>query len=120
LKIKLLFCVLYFPFVFFSQRNLDSIAKANVKAIYCLQNYQRYISTDPNLKFKVTFSANINSNISFSTLGKLTLQEYLSLGAYDVRFRYYITPNLKVFQRMLITGVDQTNYFSTTGIIIKF
>jgi len=120
LKIKILLFIFCFSFVSFSQRNLDSIAKANVRAICYSQGSQGYFSTNPNLKFKVTFSANINSNISFSSLGDLTLQDYLSLGAYDVRFRYYITPDFKIFQRVFITGVDRTNYFFTTGVVLKF
>ena len=117
IKLLLLFCL---PFVLFSQRNLDSIAKANVKAICHPQDPSGYFSTNPDCKFKVTFSANINSNISFSSLGDLTIQDYLSLGAYDIRFRYYITPDLKIFQRMFITGIDRTNYFFTTGVVLKF
>jgi hypothetical protein len=120
LKIKILLFIFCFSFVSFSQRNLDSIAKANVKAICYSQDSLTYFSTNPNLRLKLTVSARINDNINFSNPNELTIHDYLSLGVYDIRLRFYVTHHIKVFQRMLITGFDRTNYFFTTGVVLKF
>ena len=102
------------------ERNLDSIAKANVKAIVYNRDHHGYFSTDPSRRFKLTISAGVNSNLNFSNIGHFKLHDYFNFGAYDIRARFYITHNIKIFQRVLVTGLYESNYFFTTGLIKKF
>ena len=97
--------------------HLDSIAKANVKKILYSSGSGRILIIQPTERFKLTFSAQVNNN-PFST--NMTLSDWLCIGAYDVRARFYITPTLKVFQRVFITGFEKTNFFFTTGFVKKF
>lgn len=123
MKIRLVvLCLILSTFGLYSQRerNLDSIAKANVQFIQQLKDSVYYLSTNPYKRFRFTISARVNDNINFSRIENLTIHDYLSLGVYDIRLRYYLTHHLKVFQRMLITGIDEENYFFTTGLILRF
>lgn len=94
--------------------NLDSIAKANIANIVYKQPASKIFTTNPMNRFK--FTARIQLNSSAFANG-LTTEDLLSFGAYDIRARFYITPDLKVFQRMFIVG---TKTFYTTGVVFKF
>ena len=103
------------------ERNLDSIAKANINVV--LNHYQDsliFLSTNPYKRLKLTVSARVNDNLNFSNIEHFTIHDYFNLGVYDVRLRYYITHDIKIFQRVLITGLDESNYFFTTGIVKWF
>lgn len=94
--------------------NLDSIARSNIGKIVYSQKPSKILSYNPFDRFKLTASVQLNSSI-FSN--GLTTEDLLSFGAYDIRARYYVTPNLKVFQRAFTTG---NNTFHTTGLVYKF
>jgi len=94
--------------------NLDSIAKANIANIVYKQPASKIFTTNPMNRFKFTARVQLNSS---AFANGLTTEDLLSFGAYDLRARYYITPDLKVFQRMFIVG---TKTFYTTGVVFKF
>lgn len=101
--------------------NLDSVAKANVaiaKAnvanIVYKQPASKIFTTNPMNRFKFTARVQLNSS---AFANGLTTEDLLSFGAYDLRARYYITPDFKVFQRMFIVG---NKTFHTTGVVFKF
>ena len=94
--------------------NLDSIAKANVANIVYKQPASKKFTTNPMNRFKFTARVQLNSS---AFANGLTTEDLLSFGAYDLRVRFYITPDLKVFQRMFIVG---TKTFYTTGVVFKF
>ena len=118
---QLLILLLVLPWMGFSQPlrrveqyNLDSVARANFAKIACPQTHDGILSYNPFWRFKITASVQLNSNIF---LNGLTTEDWLSFGAYDIRARFYITPNFKVFQKVFITG---KNTFNTTGVVFKF
>jgi len=120
-KKQLLILLLVLPWMGFGQPlrrveqyNLDSVAKSNVAKIVYPQTHDGMLSYNPFWRFKITASVQLNSNI-FSE--ELTTEDWLSFGAYDIRARFYITPNFKIFQKTFITG---NNIFYTTGIVTKF
>jgi hypothetical protein len=102
------------------RRNLDSIAKANVNQIFSSSQRDGIFTYQPIERFKVTASAQLNTNVFSNGLSNLTTNDILSFGAYDIRARFYITPTFKIFQRVFITGTGKTNYFFTTGFIKRF
>lgn len=94
--------------------NLDSIAKANIANIVYKQPASKIFTTNPMNRFKFTARVQLNSS---AFANGLTTEDLLSFGAYDLRARYYITPDFKVFQRMFIVG---NKTFHTTGVVFKF
>lgn len=94
--------------------NLDSVAKANVANIVYKQPASKIFTTNPMNRFKFTARVQLNSS---AFANGLTTEDLLSFGAYDLRARYYITPDFKVFQRMFIVG---NKTFHTTGVVFKF
>jgi len=120
-KKQLLILLLVFPWIGFGQPfkrieqyNLDSVARANFANITYLQTHDGILLYNPFPRFKITVSIQLNSDIF---LNGLTTEDWLSFGAYDIRARFYITPNFKVFQKVFITG---KNIFNTTGVVFKF
>lgn len=100
--------------------NYDSIAKSNLSR-YTIQNENDGIcKIQPSERFKVTISTRINNNPIQNGIYNITFNDILFAGSYDIRARFYITPDLKVFQRVFITGLGNQNIFYTTGFIVKF
>jgi hypothetical protein len=94
--------------------NLDSIAKSNIEKIVYHQPPTGILTYNPFWRFKITASVQLNSDVFQN---ELTVEDYLNICSYDVRARFYITPGLKVFQRVFLTG---NNRFYTTGAVLKF
>lgn len=102
--------------------NFDSIAKININRILLPKSSDGVVVIKPYERFKVTLSTKLNSNVIINAngLSELTITDYFNFGAYDIRARFYITPNLKIFQRVFITGIYKNNYIFSTGLILKF
>jgi len=96
------------------QYNLDSIAKSNIAKIVAPKTPTGILAYNPFWRLKVTASVQLNSNVFQNGL---TAEDYLNISSYDIRARFYVIPDLKVFQRVFITG---KNTFNTTGIMLKF
>jgi hypothetical protein len=103
----------------YSKIDYQSIAESNFKKItfkpksdyvYRLEYYNFQLSISSKLK-KVPFQDKFSD---------LTVNDIIFAGSYDIRARFYISPNVKVFQRAFITGLSNSQIFHTTGITIKF
>lgn len=60
------------------------------------------------------------SNGLLNAFDELDSEEYWGLAAYDIRCKIYITKQLRLVNRVLITGIDYSQYFYSTGLILKF
>jgi hypothetical protein len=102
--------------------NFDSIAKININKILIPKTSDGIVVIKPYDRFKVTLSTKLNSSVIINAngLSELTITDYFNFGAYDIRARFYITPNFKVFQRVFITGINKNNYLFSTGVMLKF
>jgi hypothetical protein len=103
----------------YSKIDYQSIAESNFNKItfkpksdyvYRLEYYNFQLSISSKLK-KVPFQDKFSD---------LTVNDIIFAGSYDIRARFYISPNVKVFQRAFITGLSNSQIFHTTGITIKF
>lgn len=50
----------------------------------------------------------------------LDTDDYLSLGMYDIRGKYYLNKWCRITGRVMITGIETQTYFYSIGTILKF
>lgn len=100
--------------------NYDSIAKSNIGRYINQSENEGIYKVQPSERFKLTISTKVSNNPFQNGISNMTFNDILFAGSYDIRARFYVTQNLKVFQRVFITGLNNQNIFYTTGIIIKF
>ena len=97
--------------------NYDSIAKSNVGKIVIQNEKDGICKITPTEKFKITISAKLTNSPIQNGIYNINFNDIIFSGSYDIRARFYITPDLKIFQRVFITGVSNSNIFYTTGFI---
>lgn len=119
--------LLFFTFFGYSQplmrqySNIDyqSIAESNFKKI-TFKPKNDYVCRLDYGQFQLSVSTKLKRVPFQDKFSDLTVDDILFAGSYDIRARFYISPNVKVFQRAFITGLSNGQVFHTTGIIIKF
>lgn len=119
--------LLFFTFFGYSQplmrqySNMDyqSIAESNFKKI-TFKPKNDYVCRLDYGQFQLSVSTKLKRVPFQDKFSDLTVDDILFAGSYDIRARFYISPNVKVFQRAFITGLSNGQVFHTTGIIIKF
>ena len=119
--------LLFFTFFGYSQplirqySNIDyqSIAKSNFKKI-TFKPKNDYVCRLDYGQFQLSVSTKLKRVPFQDKFSDLTVDDILFAGSYDIRARFYISPNVKVFQRAFITGLSNGQVFHTTGVIIKF
>lgn len=119
--------LLFFTFIGYSQplmrqySNMDyqSIAESNFKKI-TFKPKNDYVCRLDYGQFQLSVSTKLKRVPFQDKFSDLTVDDILFAGSYDIRARFYISPNVKVFQRAFITGLSNGQVFHTTGIIIKF
>jgi len=99
--------------------NYDSIAKSNFEKITNKQKSDFVYRIQYN-KFQLSISTKLKRIPFVDTFSDLTINDIIFAGSYDIRLRFYVSPNVKVFQRLFITGLSNSQIFHTTGLIIKF
>jgi len=99
--------------------NYDSIAKSNFEKITNKQKSDFVYRLQYN-KFQLSISTKLKRIPFVDTFSDLTINDIIFAGSYDIRLRFYVSPNVKVFQRLFITGLSNSQIFHTTGLIIKF
>jgi hypothetical protein len=99
--------------------NYDSIAKSNFSKI-TFKPKRDYVYRLRYDKFQISVSSKLRRIPTIDTFSDLTIDDIIFAGSYDIRARFYISPNVKVFQRLFITGLSDSQIFHTTGVIIKF
>jgi len=99
--------------------NYDSIAKSNFSKI-TFKPKRDYVYRLRYDKFQISVSSKLRRIPTIDTFSDLTIDDIIFAGSYDIRARFYISPNVKVFQRLFITGLSESQIFHTTGVIIKF
>ena len=99
--------------------NYDSIAKSNFEKIVFKQKSDFVYRLKYN-KFQLSISTKLKSINLVETFSNLTINDLIFAGSYDIRLRFYVSSNIKIFQRVFITGVSNSQVFYTTGLIIKF
>jgi hypothetical protein len=103
----------------YSTIDYQSIAKTNVsKIIY--KPKSDYVWRFEYDKFQLSISSKLKRVPFQDRFSDLTVDDIIFAGSYDIRARFYLSPNVKVFQRVFITGLSNNQIFHTTGIIIKF
>jgi len=99
--------------------NYDSIAKSNFEKIVYKQKSDFVYRLKYN-KFQLSISTKLKSMNLVETFSNLTINDLIFAGSYDIRLRFYVSSNIKIFQRVFITGVSNSQIFYTTGVIMKF
>lgn len=99
--------------------NYDSIAKSNFSKI-TFKPKRDYVYRLRYDKFQISVSSKLRRIPTIDTFSDLTIDDIIFAGSYDIRARFYISSNVKVFQRLFITGLSESQIFHTTGVIIKF
>jgi len=97
----------------------EGIAKNNFSKI-TLKPKNDYVCRLEYNKFQLSVSSKLRRIPTMDTFSDLTIDDIIFAGSYDIRARFYISPNVKVFQRLFITGLSDSQIFHTTGVIIKF
>ena len=103
----------------YSNIDYQSIAESNFKKI-TFKPKSDYVCRLEYDKFQLSISSKIKRVPFQDRFSDLTVDDIIFAGSYDIRARFYISPNVKVFQRAFITGLSNSQIFHTTGIIIKF
>jgi len=125
-KLILLFGLLIHQVIFsqplmraYTNINYDSISKSNFSK-FTLKPKNDYVYRLEYNKFQLSVSSKLRRIPTMDTFSDLTIDDIIFAGSYDIRARFYISPNVKVFQRLFITGLSDSQIFHTTGVIIKF
>jgi hypothetical protein len=103
----------------YSNIDYQSIAESNFKKI-TFKPKSDYVCRLEYDKFQLSISSKIKRVPFQDRFSDLTVDDIIFAGSYDIRARFYVSPNVKVFQRAFITGLSNSQIFHTTGIIIKF
>ena len=103
----------------YSNIDYQSIAESNFKKI-TFKPKSDYVWRLEYDKFQLSISSKIKRVPFQDRFSDLTVDDIIFAGSYDIRARFYISPNVKVFQRVFITGLSNSQIFHTTGITIKF
>jgi len=103
----------------YTKINYDSIAKSNFEKIVYKQKSDFVYRLKYN-KFQLSISTKLKSMNLVETFSNLTINDLIFAGSYDIRLRFYVSSNIKIFQRVFITGVSNSQIFYTTGLIMKF
>ena len=83
----------------------------------------------PLHKIKVTVKTRVNKDIISKIVvsdglndmfDNLDTEDFLSLGAYDVRVKLYVSRDIRLIGRVLIAGIQTQKYFYSFGINLKF
>jgi hypothetical protein len=111
------------------QKKMDSISMTklnlNLKQINTKKNVYTY---KPYKWVKLTFKTRLNNNVInkirldngvLNMFNYLDMEDYLSLGVYDVRMKLYLSKTVSFIQTIVINGVQNKTYGYTTGLIIK-
>jgi hypothetical protein len=103
----------------YSTIDYQSIAKTNFSKIQ-FKPKSDYVCRLEYDKFQLSISSKIKRVPFQDRFSDLTVDDIIFAGSYDIRARFYISPNVKVFQRAFITGLSNSQIFHTTGVLIKF
>ena len=103
----------------YSNIDYQSIAESNFKKI-TFKPKSDYVCRLEYDKFQLSISSKIKRVPFQDRFSDLTVDDIIFAGSYDIRARFYVSSNMKVFQRAFITGLSNSQIFHTTGIIIKF
>lgn len=103
----------------YSNIDYQSIARTNVSKI-TFKPKSDYVCRLEYDKFQLSISSKIKRVPFQDRFSDLTVDDIIFAGSYDIRGRFYISPNVKVFQRAFITGLSNSQIFHTTGVVIKF
>lgn len=103
----------------YSNIDYQSIAESNFKKI-TFKPKSDYVCRLEYDKFQLSISSKIKRVPFQERFSDLTVDDIIFAGSYDIRARFYISPNVKVFQRAFITGLSNSQIFHTTGVVIKF
>ncbi len=103
----------------YSTIDYQSIAKTNFSKIQ-FKPKSDYVCRLEYDKFQLSISSKIKRVPFQDRFSDLTVDDIIFAGSYDIRARFYISPNVKVFQRAFITGLSNSQFFHTTGVLIKF
>jgi hypothetical protein len=103
----------------YSTIDYEGIAKNNFSKI-TFKPKKDYVYRLRYDKFQISVSSKLRRIPTIDTFSDLTIDDIIFAGSYDIRARFYISPNVKVFQRVFITGLSESQIFHTTGVIVKF
>lgn len=96
--------------------------------LYIQLNHIHFINDDhiltisPNKNIRITMKTMLNNNF----VGRLSLNktfnidDYISIGSYDIRCKLYVNNNVRLMGRSLINGLNYDQYLYYMVIIIKF
>ena len=83
----------------------------------------------PLHRIKVTVKTRVNKDIISKIVvsdglndmfDNLDTEDFLSLGAYDVRVKLYVNRDIRLIGRVLIAGIQTQKYFYSFGVNLKF
>jgi hypothetical protein len=129
-NMKFLFIFLTSTFICHGQRlssddiMLNRVAKDNVNTILSI-DYKpkgRVKELRPSSWVKFTMKTWVNSRTTTKVMntGRLEIDDYLSLGCYDIRMKIYLSNNLRIINGVVVTGFNTNMVNYSTGLILKF
>lgn len=77
---------------------------------------------------KFTFKTRLNKNVVqkldlangvSNIFSDLDVDDYLSVGTYDIRCKFYLTKQLRLVGRVFFTGIETGRYLYSGGLVLK-
>jgi hypothetical protein len=85
-------------------------------------NNDHILTISSNKNIRITMKTMLNNNV----VGRLSLNktfnidDYISIGSYDIRCKLYVNNNVRLMGRSLINGLNYDQYLYYMVVIIKF
>ena len=98
--------------------SIDSVIKKERMLVWKPYNRVKF-TMKTRVNMNVIQKLDINDGLS-DLFSELESDDYWSIGSYDIRCKVYITKKVRFLGRMVITGIDRSSYFYSTGLIVKF
>jgi hypothetical protein len=115
------------------EHKMDSIAIAHFKSSIIqsaasdfMLSYRPYkwvkltvkVGLNPTIVTKMTMGTVVNGNVVTINPEAFNVDDYLSMGAYDVRGKIYVNKKFSLITRMLVNGIETKTYFYYGGFVL--
>lgn len=109
----------------------QAIRNFNTTIFKPIKSKERLLTLRPIKKIKITVKSGLNQDAAgsmimnsitsgFDSFDGMTMEDYSSLGKYDIRCKYYLTKKIRLLNRLTGAGLNGNGLGYSSGIIIKF
>jgi len=99
--------------------NLGLTKKGNIKVYYYQPVSFVKFSISTRLNTNLLTRLNFDNNFK-GVFNNLEVDDYFSLGRFDIRCKVYLNKRVRLVGTMIVNGVRTNKYTYNTGLIIKF